>query len=89
MSKNAVTDLSAEEALTFVASFYRLNPTKVGHAVAVGFLRGQHCSREQGKDEDNDRSAHERPPKARILLACRARAYKACRGSAESRRQWT
>ena len=38
VSKNAVTDLSAEEALTFVASFYRLNPTKVGHEVAVGSI---------------------------------------------------
>ncbi len=38
VSKNAVTDLSAAEALTFVASFYRLNPTKVGHEVAVGSI---------------------------------------------------
>jgi LCP family protein required for cell wall assembly len=36
VSKHAQTDLSAEEALTFVASFYRLDPAKVGHAVAVG-----------------------------------------------------
>lgn len=38
VSKNASTDLSAAEALTFVASFYRLNPTKVGHEVAVGSI---------------------------------------------------
>ncbi len=36
VSKNAESDLSAEDALTFVASFYRLNPTKVGHTVAKG-----------------------------------------------------
>ena len=38
VSKNAVTDLSAADALTFVASFYKLNPTKVGHEVAVGSI---------------------------------------------------
>ena len=38
VSANASTDLSAAEALTFVASFYRLNPTKVGHEVAVGSI---------------------------------------------------
>ena len=36
VSKYAETDLSAEDALTFLASFYRLNPTKVGHTVAKG-----------------------------------------------------
>ena len=38
VSRNAATDLSAEDALTFVASFYRLNPTKVGRDVAVGSI---------------------------------------------------
>jgi len=38
VSANAVTDLSAAEALTFVASFYRLDPRKVGHEVAVGSI---------------------------------------------------
>jgi LCP family protein required for cell wall assembly len=38
VSKNVLTDLGAEDALTFVASFYRLNPTKVGHEVAVGSI---------------------------------------------------
>jgi polyisoprenyl-teichoic acid--peptidoglycan teichoic acid transferase len=38
VSRNADTDLNAAEALTFVASFYRLNPTKVGRAVAVGSI---------------------------------------------------
>lgn len=38
VSKNAETDLSAQEALTFVASFYRLNPAKAGHEVAVGSI---------------------------------------------------
>jgi len=38
VSANALTDLTAEDALTFVASFYRLDPTKVGRAVAVGSI---------------------------------------------------
>jgi LCP family protein required for cell wall assembly len=38
VSRNAVTDLSAEDALTFVASFYRLDPRKVGRDVAVGSI---------------------------------------------------
>ena len=38
VSANAVTDLSAAEALTFVASFYKLDPRKVGHQVAVGSI---------------------------------------------------
>lgn len=38
VSRNADTNLSAADALTFVASFYRLSPTKVGHAVAVGSI---------------------------------------------------
>lgn len=38
VSKTAMTDLSPEEALTFVASFYRLDPTRVGPAVAVGSI---------------------------------------------------
>ena len=38
VSRNAATDLSAEDALTFVASFYRLDPRKVGHEVAVGSI---------------------------------------------------
>ncbi len=36
VSKNAESDLSAADALTFVASFYKLDPTKVGHTVAKG-----------------------------------------------------
>jgi LCP family protein required for cell wall assembly len=36
VSEHAETDLSAAEALTFVASFYKLNPLKVGHTVAKG-----------------------------------------------------
>ncbi|MBM6401478.1 LCP family protein [Phycicoccus sonneratiae] len=36
VSKYAETDLSAADALTFVASFYKLDPTKVGHTVAKG-----------------------------------------------------
>jgi polyisoprenyl-teichoic acid--peptidoglycan teichoic acid transferase len=36
VSKHAQSDLSAEDALTFVASFYRLDPRKVGHTVAKG-----------------------------------------------------
>ena len=38
VSRNAATDLSAADALTFVASFYRLDPRKVGHEVAVGSI---------------------------------------------------
>lgn len=38
VSKNAETDLSAAEALTFAAAFYRLNPLKVGHTVAKGSI---------------------------------------------------
>jgi polyisoprenyl-teichoic acid--peptidoglycan teichoic acid transferase len=38
VSRNAVSDLSAADALTFVASFYRLSPGKVGHEVAVGSI---------------------------------------------------
>jgi polyisoprenyl-teichoic acid--peptidoglycan teichoic acid transferase len=38
VSANAVSDLSAADALTFVASFYRLDPRKVGHEVAVGSI---------------------------------------------------
>lgn len=38
VSKHAQSDLSAEDALTFVASFYRLDPRKVGHTVAKGGL---------------------------------------------------
>jgi LCP family protein required for cell wall assembly len=38
VSANAVSDLSAAEALTFVASFYLLDPRKVGHQVAVGAI---------------------------------------------------
>lgn len=38
VSRNAVTDLSAADALTFVASFYRLDPRRVGHEVAVGSI---------------------------------------------------
>ena len=38
VSRNASTDLSAADALTFVASFYRLDPRKVGHEVAVGSI---------------------------------------------------
>jgi anionic cell wall polymer biosynthesis LytR-Cps2A-Psr (LCP) family protein len=36
VSKHAQSDLSAAEALTFVASFYKVNPLKVGHRVAKG-----------------------------------------------------
>ncbi len=36
VSKHAQTNVSAADALTFVASFYQLNPLKVGHAVAKG-----------------------------------------------------
>ncbi len=36
VSKNAESDLSAEEALTFVAAFYQVDPRKVGHRVAKG-----------------------------------------------------
>ncbi len=36
VSKHAQSDLSAEDALTLVASFYRLDPRKVGHTVAKG-----------------------------------------------------
>ena len=36
VSKYAESDLSAADALTFVASFYKLNPTKVGRTVAKG-----------------------------------------------------
>lgn len=38
VSANAETDLSAAEALTFAAAFYRLNPLKVGHTVAKGSI---------------------------------------------------
>src|SRR6478735_2021048 len=38
VSRNVSTDLSAADALTFVASFYRLDPRKVGHEVAVGSI---------------------------------------------------
>ena len=38
VSANAMTDLSAAEALTFVASFYKLDPRKVGQQVAVGSI---------------------------------------------------
>jgi len=38
VSRNAESDLGAADALTFVASFYRLNPTKVGREVAVGSI---------------------------------------------------
>jgi len=38
VSRNASTDLSAADALTFIASFYRLDPRKVGHEVAVGSI---------------------------------------------------
>lgn len=37
-SKYSETDLSAQEALTFLAAFYRLNPTKVGHTVVDGAI---------------------------------------------------
>ena len=37
-SKYAQTDMSAEEALTFLAAFYKVNPAKVGHAVVPGML---------------------------------------------------
>ncbi|WP_157074918.1 LCP family protein [Janibacter limosus] len=36
IDKHASSDLSAEEMLLFSASFYRVSPTKVGHAVAKG-----------------------------------------------------
>ncbi|MBM6403166.1 LCP family protein [Phycicoccus sp. CSK15P-2] len=36
VSKNAESDMSAEDVLTFVASFYKLDPGKVGHEVAKG-----------------------------------------------------
>ncbi|CAM4190220.1 LCP family protein [Janibacter anophelis] len=36
VDEHASSDLSAEEMLVFTASFYRVNPTKVGHAVAQG-----------------------------------------------------
>ena len=36
VDEHAESDLTAEEALTFVASFYKVNPTKVGHEVAKG-----------------------------------------------------
>lgn len=36
MDEHASSNLSAEEMLLFTASFYRVNPTKVGHAVAKG-----------------------------------------------------
>ncbi|NHA69892.1 LCP family protein [Phycicoccus flavus] len=36
VSKYADSDLTAKEALTFVASFYRIDPRKVGHTVAKG-----------------------------------------------------
>ena len=36
VSRHAQSDLTAAEALTFVASFYRLDPRKVGHTVAKG-----------------------------------------------------
>ena len=38
VSRSAATDLSAADALTFVASFYRLDPRKVGREVAVGSI---------------------------------------------------
>lgn len=38
VSANAETDLSAAEALTFAAAFYKLNPLKVGHTVAKGSI---------------------------------------------------
>ena len=38
VSRNASSDLSAAEALTFVAAFYRLDPRKVGHTVAKGSI---------------------------------------------------
>ena len=38
VSRNAESDLSAAEALTFAAAFYRLNPLKVGHTVAKGSI---------------------------------------------------
>ncbi len=37
-SKYVRTDLSAEDALTFLAAFYRLDPTKVGHEVVPGSI---------------------------------------------------
>lgn len=36
VSKHAESDLSAAEALTFVASFYKINPTKIGRTTAKG-----------------------------------------------------
>ena len=36
VDEHAESDLSAQEALTFVAAFFRVNPTKVGHHVAKG-----------------------------------------------------
>ncbi len=36
VNRHAESDLSAAEALTFAASFYKLNPLKVGHTVAKG-----------------------------------------------------
>ncbi|MDN5717843.1 MAG: LCP family protein [Janibacter sp.] len=36
IDEHASSDLSAQEMLLFTASFYRVNPTKVGHAVAKG-----------------------------------------------------
>ncbi len=36
ISTYAESDLSATDALTFVASFYKVDPTKVGHTVAKG-----------------------------------------------------
>lgn len=36
IDKHASSDLSAQEMLLFTASFYRVDPTKVGHAVAKG-----------------------------------------------------
>ncbi len=37
-SKYAQTDMSAEQALTFLAAFYKVNPAKVGHTVVPGTL---------------------------------------------------
>ena len=36
VSKHAESDLSAADALTFVAAFYKVNPLQVGHRVAKG-----------------------------------------------------